>query len=100
MKKNVAIVHFNTPELTRATILSLWKHTPDCHVTVFDNSDRRPFEPMEGVTLISTIEDFIYHDPDYYDTVYHLLTEPARRCTAVWVRDLKAALAADGRWAE
>lgn len=52
MKKNVAIVHFNTPELTRATILSLWKHTPDCHVAVFDNSDRRPFEPMEGVTLI------------------------------------------------
>lgn len=52
MKKNVAIVHFNTPELTRAAVLSLWKHTPDAVVTIFDNSDRRPFEPMGGVRVI------------------------------------------------
>lgn len=39
MKKQVAIVHFNTPELTEATILSLRKHGgEDYHVTVFDNS--------------------------------------------------------------
>lgn len=35
-----AIVHYNTPKLTRAAVLSLWKHTPGCRVTVFDNSDR------------------------------------------------------------
>lgn len=35
-----AIVHYNTPKLTRAAILSLWKHTPGCRVVVFDNSDR------------------------------------------------------------
>ena len=52
MQKNVAIVHYNTPELTTAAVLSLWKHTPDAAVTVFDNSDRRPFPPMEGVRLI------------------------------------------------
>lgn len=50
--KNVCIVHFNTPELTRATIRSLWKHTPDCNVTVFDNSDRIPFGTMDGVAVI------------------------------------------------
>ena len=38
-----AIVHYNTPKLTRAAILSLWKHTPGCRVVVFDNSDKRPF---------------------------------------------------------
>ena len=38
-----AIVHYNTPKLTRAAIMSLWKHTPGVHVTVFDNSDRLPF---------------------------------------------------------
>ena len=53
-QKQVAIVHFNTPELTEATILSLRKHGgKDYHVTVFDNSDTRPFvKPMEGVTII------------------------------------------------
>lgn len=39
---DVAVVHYNTPKLTRAAILSLWKHTPCCRVTVFDNSDRLP----------------------------------------------------------
>lgn len=52
MKKNVAIVHYNTPEITEAGIRSLRKHTKDVSVTVFDNSDRRPFQVMEGVTVI------------------------------------------------
>lgn len=39
----VLIIHYNTPELTAAAVRSLWKHTPDACVTVFDNSDRRPF---------------------------------------------------------
>lgn len=37
-----AIVHYNTPKLTRATVLSLWKNTPGCRVVVFDNSDKLP----------------------------------------------------------
>lgn len=66
MKKQVAIVHYNTPELTEATILSLRKHGgEDYHVTVFDNSapaidqktgeqyEARPFTAeMPGVTVI------------------------------------------------
>lgn len=52
MQKNVAIVHYNTPELTTAAIQSLWLHTPGCKVTVFDNSDIRPFPPMKGVNVI------------------------------------------------
>lgn len=42
--KDVLIVHYNTPELTAACINSLWKNTPDARVTVFDNSDRTPFD--------------------------------------------------------
>ena len=38
----VAVVHYNTPKLLRAAVLSLWKHTPGCRVVVFDNSDRLP----------------------------------------------------------
>jgi len=53
-KRQVAIVHYNTPELIEAAILSLRKHGgEDYQVTVFDNSDRRPFtKAMEGVTII------------------------------------------------
>lgn len=39
MERNVCTVNFNTPELTRAAILSLWKHTPGCQVEVFDDRD-------------------------------------------------------------
>ena len=53
-KKEVAIVHYNTPELTEATIWSLRRHGGmDYHVTVFDNSNQRPFDrKMQGVDVI------------------------------------------------
>lgn len=53
-KRNVAIVHYNTPELIEAAILSLRKHGGEKYkVTVFDNSDKRPFtKKMKGVTII------------------------------------------------
>lgn len=41
--RDVAIVNYNTTELTEAAIRSLMKHTPGCHVYVFDNSDAKPF---------------------------------------------------------
>ena len=52
--RQVAIVHFNTPELTEACINSIRKHGgKEYHVTVFDNSDKRPFTAkMNGVTVI------------------------------------------------
>ncbi len=52
--RNVAIVHFNTPELTEACILSLRKHGgEDYNVYIFDNSDERPFtKEMPGVTIL------------------------------------------------
>ena len=43
--KNILIVHYNTPELTLATIKSVRKHTPGCYFYVFDNSDKYPFVP-------------------------------------------------------
>ncbi len=56
MIKNVAIVHYNTPELTAAGIRSLRKHTPDVRITVFDNSDRRPFFRNEGVRVLDNTQ--------------------------------------------
>ena len=56
--REVAIVHYNTPELTEAAILSLRKNGgQDYHVTVFDNSDSRPFtKVMGGVTRIDNTQ--------------------------------------------
>ena len=54
------------------------------------------FSAMDGVTVFGNIEDFVYETEDFYDTVYHLLTVPARQCTAVWLRDLTPLLVADG----
>lgn len=50
-EKAVAIVHYNTPELTEATILSLRKHGGENYkVYIFDNSDERPWKKrMKGV---------------------------------------------------
>lgn len=66
MKKTVAIVHYNTPELTEAAILSLRKQTGTMYrVVVFDNSDKRPFEEylaskpqgtLKGVTVIDNTQ--------------------------------------------
>lgn len=48
----VCIVNYNTTRLTQCAIRSLWKQTPGASVIVFDNSDREPFPPMEGVEVI------------------------------------------------
>lgn len=51
MKREVAIIHFNTPELTEAAILSLRKHGgEDYHVTVLDNSCTVRFPAGMGLT--------------------------------------------------
>ena len=53
MKHQFAIVHFNTPELTEATVWSLRKHGMDWPVYIFDNSDQLPFtSKMQGVEVI------------------------------------------------
>ena len=31
------------------------------------------FSEMDGVTVFGDIHDFVYHDADFYDTVYHKL---------------------------
>lgn len=56
---DVLIIHYNTPELTRAAILSLWKHTPGVRVTVFDNSDSRPFatDGLEAYGKVNIIDN-------------------------------------------
>lgn len=48
-KKTIAIIHFNTPELTEACILSIRKHGCYWPVVVFDNSRAVAFPPGDGM---------------------------------------------------
>jgi len=52
--RNIAIIHYNTPELTEAAVMSVRKHGgANYRITILDNSDRRPFtREMENVTVI------------------------------------------------
>ncbi len=68
------------------------------NVDEMDALYRARFSAMEGVTVFGSLRDFLFHDADCYDTVYHLLTTGAERCTRSWMRDLFAALEQDGRW--
>ena len=62
MNKTVAIVHFNTPELTAAAILSVRKHGgQNYRIVVFDNSDNRPFPKMEGVEILDNTKGQIFN---------------------------------------
>lgn len=52
MKKNVCIIHFNTPVLTAHLVKSINKHTPDTNIFIFDNSDKLPFRnEFKNVTV-------------------------------------------------
>ncbi len=51
-KINVLIVHFNTPLLTECLVKSINKHTPNCSIYIFDNSDKYPFTAkFDNVTI-------------------------------------------------
>jgi len=55
----VFFVNYNTPRLTECAIRSLWKHTPEAEVVVFDNSDRETvYAPtMEIKTRLTVIDN-------------------------------------------
>lgn len=69
----ILIIHYNTPELTEAAVRSVRKYCGEkWHVTIFDNSDKRPFwKPMDGVTVLDNtkgqlidFEEMMSHYPD------------------------------------
>lgn len=57
---------------------------------------REAIEAMDGPVLISHLEEFVYHNNDFYDTNYHLRTEQTRQNTMIWLRDLLSQMERDG----
>lgn len=77
--KNVAIVNYNTTDLTKAAIRSLFKHTFGCHVYVFDNSDAEPFDvKIPNVEVIDNTQQQIVN-----------FDEELAKYPNKWERDIK-----------
>lgn len=53
MKKNIVIVHYNTPLLTSCLVRSINRFVDDAVIYIFDNSDKYPFTAeFDNVTII------------------------------------------------
>lgn len=78
-ERNVAIVNYNTTELTEAAIRSLQKHTVCCTVHVFDNSDENPFRTkLPNVLVIDNTQQQIVN-----------FDEELAKYPDKWERDIK-----------
>ncbi len=52
MAKNICIVHYNTPTMTRCLVMSINKYMPGSKIYIFDNSDVLPFvSTFDNVTV-------------------------------------------------
>lgn len=66
------------------------------NVEKMDSLFRGFLSEMEGVRLVSRLSDYVYHNEDFYDTNYHLLSDAAWNNTSLWMADLCGQLERDG----
>jgi len=94
MRKDVVIIHYNTPELTEAAIKSLNKTTDGCSIIVFDNSDARPFvNNFDNVQVIDNTQGQFINFDEWLDKFPDKVKTPngwasAKHCRSVqWFVD-------------
>lgn len=70
MKKNICIVHYNTPFLTECLIKSINKYVgKDCHIYIFDNSDKEPFTfKQDNITLFDNTKGQIINFEEWLNS--------------------------------
>ncbi len=66
------------------------------NVDAVDDAFRAAIAAADGPVIVSDLSDFLYHNEDFYDTNYHLLSDQARGNTAIWLRDLLKQMELDG----
>ena len=65
-------------------------------VDTMDSLFRETFEAMEDVSVVGSMQDYLYCNSDFYDTNYHLLTAQAHENTQKWMADLTEQMRRDG----
>lgn len=68
------------------------------NVGMVEERYKRMVKELDGPVLISSLEDYLYQNSDFYNTNYHLMTEAAVRNTEKWLRDLQVQMEHDGLW--
>lgn len=59
------------------------------NAALMDERFRKFIGGMDSAALVSSLEDYLYENADFYDTNYHLLTDPTIQNTAKWIFDLQ-----------
>lgn len=88
----ICIAHYNTPELTAATVRSIRRFLPRARITIFDNSDRRPFPPSQDVRVIDNTRGQLV------DFAAFLEQFPARETTTNGHGSVKHTMTVDKMW--
>ena len=57
-----------------------------------DRLFRESLSDLPGVQVVSRLKNYLYRNSDFYDTNYHLCSEPAKANTEKWIADLRQAL--------
>ena len=66
MKKNIVIVHYNTPLLTSCLVRSINRFVENAVIYIFDNSDKYPFTAeFDNVTIIDNTKGQIINFYDF-----------------------------------
>ena len=79
--KTICIVHFNTPTVTRAEVMSIRRQCGnDWRIIIFDNSNIEPFAPIDKPMPIEDANVLIYDNThsQLVDFEQEILTHPAR----------------------
>ena len=79
MKKNIVIIHYNTPRLTECLVRSINLFVKDAIIYIFDNSDKDPFTAeFDNVMVIDNTEGDIINFDEWLEKYPKKTSSPGR----------------------
>lgn len=80
MKKNIVIIHYNTPHLTECLVRSINLFVKDAVIYIFDNSDKDPFvAKFDNVSIIDNTKGQIINFDEWLENYPEKLKTSAGR---------------------
>lgn len=79
MKKEFVIINYNTPEFITKLVMSINKFVSDAHITIFDSSDKRPFEnTFDNVSIIDNTSGQIINFTEFLNNYPNRMMSSAK----------------------
>lgn len=80
MKKNIVIIHYNTPRLTECLVRSINLFVKDAIIYIFDNSNKDPFTAeFDNVTVIDNTEGDVINFDEWLEGYPNRFSSGGRR---------------------